>query len=271
MAISVVALYKTWSGEEFVDASMASIYKHVDKIIMVHSNVSWDGTHSENTVLPVVVAWSIKNDMHGKLINLIYDTQSQPEQYAVGMNYIKNNLQCDYVMLIDTDEVWDEQDLLRSQRYLESPANRRINAFCCNLHTYVKSPFYRITPPEMCKPTVFVRSNVHELLGVRGNKVKPSLVMPDVFMHHFTLVRNNINIIKHKIQLSNIGDGGPSVNINKWLINKWDKLGADPTVSDFHISKNFERSWKGIIKITKQDLPEVFQCKDHPMIKKFEG
>jgi 2-polyprenyl-3-methyl-5-hydroxy-6-metoxy-1,4-benzoquinol methylase len=265
----IVALYKTWKGEEFVDSSVESIYNHVENIVMVHSNVSWDGTHHPNTVLPVIAEWSSRSDKCNKIINLVHDTQSQSEQYAVGMNYIKNNIRCDYIMLIDTDEVWDDTSLSEAVKIITAPSNSACNAFCCKLHTYIKSPFYRVSPIEMCKPTVFVRGNVDKLSGVRGNGVRPSMVM-DVFMHHFTLVRNNIRTIEHKIRLSSIGDGNPNVDMQDWFTNKWEKLGNDPSVRNFHISKNYERSWRSLVKVTKNDLPEVFRLSNKPIIQKFE-
>ena len=110
----IIALYKTFSGEEFVEASIESIYNSVSEIVMVHSNVSWSGEKG-NTVLPVVQRWAEEKDKKNKIINLVGDFRDQNAQYNHGLSFIRRKLGFyDFVLLIDTDEVWDRDNLYRA-------------------------------------------------------------------------------------------------------------------------------------------------------------
>jgi len=134
MSFNIVALYKTFSGEDFVASSIESIYDSCYKIVFVHSRYSWTGEEG-NTVAPVVEAWKAKNDKSNKIVNLYTDINQQNEQYDFGFNYIKKHFhECDFLMLIDTDEVWDNTELKKAVD--EVYKNRHeFDAFNIKLHT----------------------------------------------------------------------------------------------------------------------------------------
>lgn len=145
------------------------------------------------------------------------------------------------------------------------------NSIACHMHTYLKSPFYRVVPPEMCKPTVFVRPIHYQLQGIRGNQTMPRLLPPDLFFHHFTYVRDNEADIFEKIQTSLIGDQDDVpqtqlVDIEKWKEKKWKNI---TRCSNLHTTKNFEPSWERVMRIKKNELPET--CWNLPIVQKWEG
>lgn len=256
---NIVAFYKTWRGQEWAEASIESIYNFVDKIVILCSNTNWSGEAGINTVKPVVAAWAAIHDTQQKIIFVDYNSGDQEAQYTYGMHYINTHIPTKYVMFVDTDEIWDMDMLIRTTKYLNSPNYTHINAFCCNMYTYIKSPIYRLDPPEPCKPTIFYRYGAAPLVGPRGLAVSPRYVMPDVYMHHLTLVRDNINDIKQKIVLSNKGDGVDPVDVEQWMCDKWDKIGVDPNISNLHITKGFEHYWRGVQTIDISELPKSIQ------------
>lgn len=254
MKPKVAALYKTFSGDEFVKASLESIYDRVDKIVMVNSDISWSGRKG-NTVVPVVEQWGNEHDQSKKIHHLQVDTQSQTEQYDEGFSWIKRHTDCDWVLLIDTDEVWDDAELSTLWSYLEMDEGM-FDALCVRLFTYIKTPTMQINPPEPLMPVVLVRASRERIDGVRGNGIRPKGTFSNVWMHHFSMVRKSREEIKCKVVESITADGMQHVDIDKWMSEKWDQL---PNVTDFHTTRNCEGNWKGVIEVTNDMLPSSVQ------------
>lgn len=245
--MKIVALYKTFEGEEFVEASIESIYNYCDKIIFIHSNVSWNGD-TGNTVIEPVKKWKEKYDKENKIDNVIGEWKTQDEQYDFGWNYIKK-YDFDYCLLIDTDEVWTNSEL---DKCIVRLADSNGKSFSCRIYTYVKSPYWRVEPVEPVRPIIFVKKDVDKLLGVRGNMISDRVHWDDIKYHHFCYVRKNEDIIKRKFKTSEAGDKAQS-NSN-WIEDKWNKL---PDVYDFHPTIGAEKAWHSIVKINDSDLPET--------------
>jgi hypothetical protein len=247
----LVALYKTFSGEEFVEVSLASIYRFCHKIVFVHSETSWSGEKG-NTVAPDVEAWKKEHDSENKIVNLYVNMRSQDEQYKHGFDYIKSSIPCDFVMLIDTDEVWDDEVL--QEAIFRIFLDKENNAFSTRLHTYIKSPLYKVEPMEWCKPTYFVRSTEDRIKGPRGINNSPKRLFNDIQAHHFTYVRKDEETVMKKITTSFIGDGPGThcVPLEEWIREKWNKL---PFATDFHTTKTAETSWHSIKTISIEELP----------------
>lgn len=259
---NIVALCKTHMCNEFIEAAIESIYDHVDKIVFVNSDVDWLGVKSKNEVVGVVNNWKSSNDTMDKIFNFEANVDNQYLQYNIGYHFIKDVYNPQWILCFDTDEIWDKSNILRLVKY--SREFIEYNAIHSYMHTYIKSPFYRVTPPEMCKPCVLFRPIHKDIFGIRGNQTGNSIIPSDLFFHHFTYVRRNESDVFKKIQTSLVGDRDdvPNcdlVDIGDWIINKWNKL---PNAVDFHTTKHFERSWHKIVKIKLNDLPETLQNKE---------
>ncbi len=250
--MKIIALYKTFEGEEFIIPSIESIYNYVEKIIIINSNISWNGKIG-NTIFPVVEKYKRNHDKDNKIINIIGEWRSQPTQYDFGLKYIQANFKCDYIMLIDSDEIWTDDQLSKCINKVQDD-NYKHDAFSCRMFTYVKSIFYRVNPIEPCRPTILIKSNIETLSGIRGNGIQNKLCLEDIKFHHFCYVRKNDEVIKNKFITSEIGDLNKSKNWKEWKNNVWDKL---PNVKDFHPTINAEKCWHEIEIIKKQDLPSV--------------
>lgn len=251
--MKITALYKTFSGNDFVDLSLRSIYDVCDKIVMVHSFKSWSGEVG-NEVAPVVERWKEQNDQKDKIVNLYTEIVNQYDQYAFGLDYIKKNTNSDYILIIDTDEIWDSRELCRLIDYAKKNAD--VPAFSVSLHTYIKSIFYRISPKEWCQPTVLIKSSIPSIDGIRGHAIKNKKYLEDVYMHHFTYVRFDENDVLKKIHNTAVTENVRLVNMKDWVANKWNKL---PDATDFHTVDYAKKSWQSVKVVTVDDLPEVFK------------
>lgn len=252
----IISLYKTFSGNEYVIPSIKSIYDYTDKIIMVHSDISWSGEKG-NDVFPVVYEWAKDNDKEGKIVHIHGSWKTQEEQYNVGVNHIANNYDPTWVQIIDTDEVWDEDSVQRLMFNLRHRYDLlEYSVLKCHMFTYIKEPTYRIDPPEPCKPVVAINwGKRYNLSGPRFNASTPAALLGDIVFHHYSFVRRTWEDVEKKIITSHIGDSEcdfkvTHVDIPTWKKEKWDKL---PNCTSFHPTRGAEHFWVGVKSVSRQE------------------
>jgi hypothetical protein len=242
----LVALYKTFSGHEFLKQSIESIYDYCNKIIFVNSDISWNGD-TGNTVIPILEQWKKLYDVNNKIVSINGSWTSQEEQYNIGFNFIKKNFkEIPFILLIDSDEVYEKIYLDKLLGYLNCSENKDYDRFTCRMFTYIKYVNWQIYPIEPCCPTIVVKNNLKNYIGVRGDGLEKRKHFDDIYFHHYCYVRDSEDSIKRKFFNSQIGDKNPSNDWDNWYENKWLKL---PEVEDFHPTKGREYCWKKIIII----------------------
>lgn len=239
--MKIVALYKVHGCEEFLNASIKSIYNFVSKIIIVNSQIKWNGIKIplDKTIFNDI----LNSDIESKIVILNYDTEKQSRQYFFGLKHINKNLEYDYILIIDSDEVWESKCL---QSAINEIKKTNKSAYKCEMITYIKSFNYVVHPKEPCNPCVFIKKGV-TFVGIRGNKIKDMYKFSsDIYFHHFTLIRKDLNKIKEKIILSNLGDEQIFTDVNNWINTVWNKI---PDVKDFHITERYKHCWQSIREI----------------------
>jgi glycosyltransferase involved in cell wall biosynthesis len=255
--MNIVALYKGFEGTEFLDASIESIYPHVSKIVVINSDVSWSG-NTGNTVHKYVDDWKDRCDGENKIVNIMGSWTDQYQQYMHGIKYCQENLKFDYFLIIDTDEVWDDDNLERAKGVLAAD-NGNHSGFHVRMYTYVKSPFYRVEPVEPCTPMTFCKSDIPDFGGIRGSGVHPSLIMENVYFHHFCYVRLGDDVIRRKFTNSHIGDKADHSHCDRWMSRVWNRI---PRATNFHPTSGSERCWQRTRIIGPHELPASVRCKD---------
>jgi hypothetical protein len=248
----IVALYKTFDGTEFLHASLASVYSSVQRIVMVHSETSWDGRRGNKVGSPAL-RWCEAHDEAKKVMHIWGEWDNQEDQYQRGIDWILENMpEVDWIMLVDTDEVWDEENLRRAVRYLIVDGGRS-GVVCTRLYTYIKDVHYRIDPPEPLMPVVFFNPKYGEMSGVRGNEVLPRSEVYNVWFHHFSYVRSSDELVFEKIRTSHIGDKLAHVDLDWWRREVWDVL---PMVRGYlHTTKGYESCWQGVKVVSDEEVP----------------
>jgi len=246
-----IAIYKTFKGDEFVIPSLESIYEYMDKIIFIHCDKSWTGK-TGNTVKDKVLAWTKENDKAGKIVNKSFVDCDQTTSYNNAWK-IAEKIPHDWKLLIDTDEVWDEENLKKLFAASEK-VDTDIDAIRVRMHEYIKSPLFRIEPTPPLMPVVLVRNKV-KYTAVRCSEAE-SKGETEIFFHHFTLVRRTLKEIIEKQQACCDIENEPAVDWELWTKHKWNKLpGA------FHIKPlaNHQQAWAKVKVINIKDLPEPVQ------------
>jgi len=246
--MQLVALYKTFDGDEWIDASLASIYEHVDGIVMVHSDISWLGERG-NTVADGALAWCLVNDKSRKVSHVRGEYRTQEQQYAAGVELIRDKWRDPVVLAVDSDEVWDRESLERARQQIADRPN--IPAFRCSMHTYLKTPFYQVRP-TFGEPTCFFSKPELLLESPRGCRANAAM-LDNVWMHHYTYVRRSRDLVERKIRQSCHADGGEEI-VPNWMEDVYDKL---PDGYNLHAFKRWQSVWGGIKRIPWSEVPQA--------------
>lgn len=246
----LIALYKTFDGGEFVDASLASVYEHCDAIVMVHSDVSWLGEHG-NSVRAAAIEWCNDHDQAGKVHHVDVSLNNQEAQYQAGLDYIsQHKLVYDAILAVDADEVWEDQYFENAKRQM---TEKPFIAYRSNMHTYLKSPFFRVRPP-FGSPTVFLCDPRWLLKSPRGCQA-PALQLENVWMHHYTYVRESREAVERKLQQSCIADGGETI-VPNWMADVYDKM---PAGKHLHGFERWRQVWEQVDKVWLPDVPPAMR------------
>jgi hypothetical protein len=265
---SFCSLTKTFRGEEWLPAMILALYPHCEKLVFVNSEVSWTGGKG-NTCKPVIAEMMRTMDSERKIVSLDFDTTSQLDQCERGYQWIKENLHCDFTLLADSDEIFDESDILRAKAYIEKYPTHM--AYRNKMYTYVKHPLYRLDPIESLHPVTFVNTEMPTLGKNFRSCDLPYVTMEDVYLHHYVHVRKDFNTVLEKIITSHVSEGDAYQDMSDWIPNVWNKL---PEIEGhwrqgWHPNVRFKGNWTGIRKIGVDEMPAVFRHNDFPILEQF--
>ena len=252
--MKLVALYKTFDGGEWIDASLSSIYNDVDAIVMVHAAHSWLGQEG-NDVYEAAKAWCAAHDECGKIHHVCVDVRTQEEQYAAGLEYIAaNRLPWDLIMAIDADEVWQPGHLYSAKGQIKSDRNPA-PAYQAQMHTYLRTPFYRVDPPYG-RPVTFFRDPTWLTKCPRGCKAQAK-ELANVWFHHFSYVRQTDADVARKIQQSCFADHNETI-VPDYFDTTWRDL---PHGKNLHAFTRWRHVWQSVERVYWSDIPShVRQC-----------
>lgn len=288
--MNIIALCKTFAGEEWIRPMTLSIYPYVSKIVFVNSDTSWIGRKGNSCREQIRLMKGDPQEIHrarrkgitlpffideqNKIVSLNYDTADQFSQVEYGYRFIQQNFKCDFIMVIDTDEVWDDYDMQEAVKFLKRQPNHA--AYRVAMCTYIKSPFWRVDPKEPLEPVCFIRPDM-EILGKNARFCSLQSVTittelkQKIHFHHFVYVRSHFNTILEKILTSHVSENAIYEDMSKWIPEVWNKLPAiSQGISGIHPARGFNGNWKGLKEITKEQLPRVLRENDFPIVKEWE-
>jgi len=261
----IVAFLKVWSGEEWIHACVESILPFVEKVVILTSDVSWIGGHGNPSLEKIA---ELKSWYPDRIIHLEHNEPNQLKHCDFAYQWIRENLECDYIQLIDSDELWDKAEYEKAIKFLEENPGHK--AYRTQMYTYIKSPYFRIDPPEALKPVCFIRPDLEDMgAEPRGCGILPFVTMEDVWCHHFVFVRYHFNKVLEKLVQSHVSEKQPYEEMQIWIPEIWNKLpnyNEELYPKGFHPAIGFGRNWKSIKVMSLSELPEVLQQKKYRSI-----
>lgn len=247
----IVAQYKLFFGEEWLETSVDSIAAHVYKILFIVSDIAW-GDDPQNPKIKgdnlVPILNKIKNKYPDKVIICTGSWNKQLEHVQYGLDFIKKNIKkATHCLYIDGDEIYKESELKKLKKLIKKP--RYLNsAIRINYNMYFKTIFYKIHPCKYPLSLVFfpIRSWI-EYVDERNVNAK-IVNLENIFYEHPAYVRVNDEKMKSKIAAHRetepiIGD---------WYNNVW--LKWTPETKNFHPTQ--PEVWEGVKLVKEKDLPK---------------
>lgn len=211
----IAACYITKDSEEFIEASIRSIYDIVSKIIVV-DNVSKDKT------LDILEKF---DDKQKKITVISREFKNKTEQRNVYCNMLQ---EMDYCLVIDSDEVWDGENLRKVEHLIFG--NSEIPSFCFNFLDFWKDLGHvskgiweqftgrkSLINLNICGK---IKYDIHTLPILENGKDIPAVFAKDIYFFHYSYVRTDKQI-KDKIDYY-IKTGTPGFQQQKdWYENVW--------------------------------------------------
>jgi hypothetical protein len=205
---AVIPVLNEW---RFMQAVTGQLFKVVDECVIVRPTRSQSGAPVERSSVP---------DLDPRINLLEGNWCSEEATRNAGLEYLRD---CDYVFLVDSDEILLDRDLETLRVLCETNRHRVI---AVRLLTYWKTPEYRIEPPEGGTIKMVLRSDVR-IQGVR--EVAESAYTADVWCRHLSYVRTDCEI-REKIRLS----GHSREILSEWYERVWRTWDANPDLEDLH-------------------------------------
>lgn len=248
----IVAQYKLFFGDEWLEASVDSIAPYVYKILFVISDVAW-GDDPKNPKIKGddfnAIIEALNKKYPGKL-HVHYGTwNEQLKHVQAGLEYIKEIIpEASHCLYIDGDEIYSEKlinkinSLLRNYRTYQA-------AIRISYYTYFKTIYYRIEPIKYPNHLVlFPVTNWIQYVDARNVNAK-IIELPELKYEHPAYVRFDdermrIKIEAHRETEAIIGD---------WYKDVW--LNWRPEIRNFHPTQ--PELWEGVIQVSKNELPSA--------------
>jgi hypothetical protein len=196
--MKLAAIYNVFDGEELLKGSMECLREHVDVFIIVWQDVSNIGEEYKGNIADsiaekcVIISHKYTPDLS------IGAMRNEINKRNIGLEIAKS-YGCTNFLHVDVDEYYEDFGTALMQ-YKQSKTAGSV----CRLFTYFKYPTLRFeTPDEYYVPFI------HELKAdtnsgwrltpykfyvdpTRSINTDDVVLLPDVFMHHFSWVRKDI-------------------------------------------------------------------------------
>lgn len=264
----LVACYKAYRGGEWLNASLESISKQCAGAVIALSDQPWkgaiplaDGSYPpENCTEPLTKFRQRHPEFKIVTVRTPANTHSN-QQYRLGMECIAKSFGKDCgVLIVDTDEVWNEADLLTLRQTMSN--NHNALCFRSAIWTYLRSPLWRVTPQESARVVVGLANpdlptGKSRMADVYSLYPRNKIVDVPCNFHHFGYVRLDPEEITSKLANSTTQDQVPTRP--QWKEIVWDTL---PEGTNLHPQVGFEKCWGGVTEINIDDLPQSVPSED---------
>lgn len=188
--MKIGASYNTYYGLEILEKSIDSLYPIIDYINIIHQ------TEGANETKEPFINKYIINDLVNKYqCNIKYVKYSDDKNFIInkrniGLADIKEH-NCDYIMPLDTDELYDYKELYNEVRYM---AKNDIDTLYCPIKTYYYNDKYWFIDdyyvPAVYKidDRYFINNKTSVLCDPERKMVENKYKISDIYMNHYSYI-----------------------------------------------------------------------------------
>ncbi len=130
------------------------------------------------------------------LVKGVWKTERDQRNYT--MSCLK---ECDYVFVLDSDEMWSSADINKTKEYVESMPG--YNVFKCTWNTRFKKLDWRVDPREPFKPIVVLKKGIKFDINRKVKSTHKTMIkfIPEriALIEHFSYLRSSDDKIKEKL------------------------------------------------------------------------
>ena len=193
--IKIGAIYNTFYGLELIQESINSIKSIVDYIVVVHQKVGFSG-ELEPSVNKEILS-NLKVDKiiyYDKIVSDI--NKGVLDKRNIGLEACKN-VGCDYIIPLDSDELYSDIDLLEEIKLMEIHG---IDTLYSPIITYYYNRFHHFKDdyyvPSVYKVNErnFVKIKTSVLVDPLRKMSEGNFKISKVPMHHYSYIKDNYQI-----------------------------------------------------------------------------
>lgn len=256
--MKLIALYKAFSGGEWVEASLRSIVDYTDGAVVAMSQRPWlAGLGTQNDCwAPLAHFRATHPNYPMKVIEGSWDRQE--DQYRDAVQAAMDTFGVDIKLLIvDTDEIHTAAGMQKVRQFLSSESTHlALHSYVADtIFSYLRSPLYRVWPTEPNGVLIGVSSPAIPEIKSRFRGFMAQKISAAV--HHMCYIRSNPGSIMPKLLNTSSQEWTPSDP--SWVDTVWDNL---PYGNNLHMTLGAERCWPEIKILTPDFVPEEVKWAD---------
>ena len=189
--MKIGASYNTYYGLEILEKSIDSLYPIIDYINIIHQIEG-----ANETKEPFINKYIINDLINKYQCNIKYVKYNSDDKNFIinkrniGLADIKDH-NCDYIMPLDTDELYDYKELYNEVRYM---AKNDIDTLYCPIKTYYYNDKYWFIDdyyvPAVYKidDRYFINNKTSVLCDPERKMVENKYKISDIYMNHYSYI-----------------------------------------------------------------------------------
>lgn len=251
----VVVMCRVFYGEEWLELALRNVEPYVYKIFILKSTKPWDRIDGEeqkeksvaDNIEPILDRLSKNSD---KYVIIEKDWGSQPQQLESFLQLLRNKYsEVTHLWIVDSDEIYTTNN---ARKIVSLCSNIKFfnKALRVNMHTYIKTIYYRVFPLEPYKPLAIIPLRDFVFFSEARNVEGVQKMVTDVYMHHFSLVMKDEERLQKKFRRGVDGFEG----VDNWYDRVYKNFNKD--TKNFHTIKGHESQWAGVEVVSEKDLPD---------------
>ena len=252
---------------DFLESVIMAFQPFVDKIVVSLNSKSWFGNIPNNGKVEKLTNKIVEKFDNVQLLKGDWNKEEEQRNET-----LKAMPECDYIFIVDADELWSSESIHNIQDYVLSPVGKSYTVFNAFWNTRFKDMNLRVEPREPFKPTILIKNKVgiefHKNRLIKTSINSSTKLIPEkiAIIEHFSYLRINDLQIKEKLKTfshaNEILNGVDFYYENVYLQADMNSTNFHPTHPEAYASLIFDEVHPEIITSLKKYSPKLFEKKN---------